>query len=59
MKGSGGNGRDSNLKQIENAFNDPEDGFWKKNNSESIVGNSEVYSVEIRGQCGSVALLNN
>ena len=37
------NGRDSDLKQIENAFKDPEDGFWEKNSSEGIVGNSEVY----------------
>ena len=28
------NGRDSDLKQIENAFKDPEDGFWEKNSSE-------------------------
>ena len=33
------NGRDYDLKQIENAFRDPEDGFWGKNSSES----SEVY----------------
>ena len=38
-----GNGQDSDLKQIENAFKDPEDGFWEKNSSEGIVGNSEVY----------------
>ena len=44
MKESGGNGRGSDLKQIENVFKDPEDGFWKKNNSEGILGNSEVYS---------------
>ena len=25
------------------AFRDPEDGFWEKNSSEGIVGNSEVY----------------
>ena len=37
------NGRDSDLKQIENAFKDPEDGFWERNSSEGIVGNSEVY----------------
>ena len=37
------NDRDSDLKQIENAFKDPEDGFWEKNSSEGIVGNSEVY----------------
>ena len=43
MKESGGNGRDSDLKQIENAFKDPAGEFWKKNNSEGIVGNSEVY----------------
>ena len=33
------NGRDYGLKQIENAFRDPEDGFWEKNSSEDIVGN--------------------
>ena len=33
------NGRDYDLKQIENAFRDPEDGFWRKNSSAS----SEVY----------------
>ena len=33
------NGRDYDLKQIENAFRDPEDGFWEKNSSEDIVGN--------------------
>ena len=33
------NGRDYDLKQIENAFRDPEDVFWGKNSSES----SEVY----------------
>ena len=33
------NGRDYDLKQIENAFRDPEDGFWGENISE----NSEVY----------------
>ena len=50
------NGRDYDLKQIENAFRDPEDGFWEKNSSEGIVGNSEVYYLlEIQGQCGSVA----
>ena len=37
------NGRDSDLKQIENAFKDPEVGFWEKNSSQGIVGNSEVY----------------
>ena len=37
------NGRDSDLKQIGNAFKDPKDGFWEKNSSEGIVGNSEVY----------------
>ena len=37
------NGRDYDLKQIENAFRDPEDGFREKNSSEGIVGNSEVY----------------
>ena len=37
------NGLDYDLKQIENAFRDPEDGFWEKNSSEGIVGNSEVY----------------
>ena len=36
------NGRDSDLNQIENAFKDPEDGFWEKNSSDGIVGNSEV-----------------
>ena len=45
------NGRDYDLKQIENAFIDPEDGFWGENSSES----SEVYQIEIRGQCGSFA----
>ena len=33
------NGRDYDVKQIENAFRDPEDGFWEKNSSEDIVGN--------------------
>ena len=33
------NDRESDLKQIENAFKDPEE----KNSSEGIVGNSEVY----------------
>ena len=37
------NGRDSDLKQIENTFKDPEDGFWEKNSSEGIVGNCEVF----------------
>ena len=37
------NCRDYDLKQIENAFRDPEDGFREKNSSEGIVGNSEVY----------------
>ena len=37
------NGRVYELKQIENALRDPEDGFWEKNSSEGIVGNSEVY----------------
>ena len=39
------NGRDYDLKQINNAFRsrDSEDGFWEKNSSEGIVGNSEVY----------------
>ena len=37
------NGRDYDRKQIENAFRDPEDGFWEKNSSERFVGNSEVY----------------
>ena len=37
------NGRDYDLKQIENAFRDPEDGFWEKNSSEGIQGNSELY----------------
>ena len=37
------NGRDSDLKKIENSLKDPEDGFWEKNTSEGIVGNSEVY----------------
>ena len=30
-------GGDSDLKQIENAFKDPEDGFWEKTSSEGIV----------------------
>ena len=38
-----GNGRDSDLKQIENAFKYPEDGFWEKNSSKGIVRNSELY----------------
>ena len=33
------NVRDSDLKQIENALKDSEDGFWDKNSSEGIVGN--------------------
>ena len=37
------NARDSDLKQIENAFKDPENGFWEKSSSEGVVGNSEVY----------------
>ena len=37
------NGRDYDLEQIENAFRDPEDGFWEKISSEGIVGNPEVY----------------
>ena len=37
------NGRDFDLNQIENAFKDPEDGFWEKNSSEGIVGNSDLY----------------
>ena len=37
------NVRDSDLKQIQNAFKDPEDGFWNKNSREDIVGNSELY----------------
>ena len=37
------NGQDSDLKQIENAFKHLEDGFWEKNSSEGIAGNSEVY----------------
>ena len=36
------NGVDSDIEPIENDFNDPEDGFWDKNNLESIVSNSEV-----------------
>ena len=38
------NARDSDLIEIEDAFKDPEDRFWEKNISESIVGNSEVQS---------------
>jgi len=30
------------IKQIENGFKDPENGFWDKNNSRGIVCNSEV-----------------
>ena len=37
------NGRDSDLKQIENAFKDPEDGFCEKNSLGGIVGNSKLY----------------
>ena len=37
------NGRDSDLRQIENVFKYPEDGLWEKNSSEGIAGNSEVY----------------
>ena len=36
-------GQDSDLKQIENAFKDLEDGFWEKNSSEGIIGNSVLY----------------
>ena len=43
--------RDYDLQQIENAFRDPEDGFWGENSSES----PQVYQIEIRGQCGSFA----
>ena len=42
-KNSYRNGRDYDLKQIENAFRDPEDGFWEKNSLKGIVGSSEVY----------------
>ena len=35
--------RGCDLKQIGNAFKDLEDGFWEKNSSERIAGNSEVY----------------
>ena len=38
------NALDSDLMQIQDAFKDPEDGFWEKNSSEGIVGNSEVRS---------------
>ena len=38
------NARDSDLKQIDDAFKDPKDRFWEKNSSEAIVGNSEVQS---------------
>ena len=31
------NGRDSDLEEIENDFQDPEDGFWEKNNLEGII----------------------
>ena len=31
------NVQDSNLKQIQDAFKDPEDGFWNKNSSEDIT----------------------
>ena len=37
------NGRDYDLKQVENAFRDSEDGFWEKNSLAGIVGNSEIY----------------
>ena len=39
------NGRDSDLKQNENAFKDPEDGFGRKTvqGIDTIAGNSEVY----------------
>ena len=40
--------RDSDLKQIENAFKDPEE----KNSSEGIVGDSEVYQKFEAMQCG-------
>ena len=33
QKNSLRNGRDYDLKQNENAFKDPEDGFWEKNSS--------------------------
>ena len=34
------NGRDSDLEQIENDFQAPEDRFWEKNNSEGILRDS-------------------
>ena len=39
------NGRDSDLKQNENAYKDPEDGFGRKTvqSIHTIIGNSEVY----------------
>ena len=39
------NGRDSDLKQNENAFKDPEDGFGRKTvqGIDTLAGNSEVY----------------
>ena len=43
------NGRDSDLEQIENAFKDPEEGFWEKNSSEGIVEYTRSI-LEIRGQ---------
>ena len=44
------NGRDSDLKQIENAFKDPEARFWERKSSDGIVGSI----LGIRGQCSSV-----
>ena len=37
MKESGGNGRDSDLKQIDNAFKDPEDDFARKTTQRASV----------------------
>ena len=39
------NGRDPDLKQNENAFKEPEDGFGRKTvqGIDTIIGNSEVY----------------
>ena len=39
------NGRDSDLKQNENAFKDPEDGFGRKTvqGIDTLAGNSEVF----------------
>ena len=50
------NGRDSDLKQTENAFKDPEDGFWEKNSSGYRYYSGKFWSIlEIGGQCGSIA----